>query len=183
MLKKWKKLSSEYIIKHKYFNARKDVCELPDGRKVDPYFVMEIPLSVCALAITADDKVIMIKQYRHAVNDILLEIPGGFVDEGEDMPTAVKRELMEETGYAFEEVMELGKVFSNPGILSMDTYLFVATGGKKVADQSFDPNEDIEMEFVSLDEVITMLKENKIPQALHSTCIFYALSKLGKLQY
>ena len=61
----WKKISSEYISKHQYFTARKDVCEMPDGTIVPEYFVVELPTSVCALAITEDDKVVMIKQYRH----------------------------------------------------------------------------------------------------------------------
>jgi ADP-ribose pyrophosphatase len=180
---KWKLLSSEPIVKYKYFTAREDTCEMPSGKVVDKYFVVEIPLSVTALAITEDGKAIILKQYRHAVGEVLLEIPGGFVDGNEDLEIAIRRELKEETGFEFKDVVPLGKVYSNPGVLNKFTYLYLATGGRKTGEQNFDPNEDIKLEFVTVDELVSLIRENKIPQALHSCCIFYALEKLGKLSY
>ena len=58
---RWKTLSSEYISNHQYFTARKDVCQMPDGTVVDPYFVVELPHSVCAMAITENKEVILVK--------------------------------------------------------------------------------------------------------------------------
>ncbi|HMX81466.1 MAG TPA: NUDIX hydrolase, partial [Ferruginibacter sp.] len=69
----WKTLSSQYISQHVYFTARRDICEMPDGTIVDPYFVVELPTSVCALAITDDNQAILVKQYRHPVSETLLE--------------------------------------------------------------------------------------------------------------
>jgi 8-oxo-dGTP pyrophosphatase MutT (NUDIX family) len=94
----WKTLSSEYISKHPYFTARKDVCEMPDGTVVDAYYVVELPASVCALAITEEGKVLMAKQYRHPIGESIVELPGGFVDKGEEPSVAIERELLEETG-------------------------------------------------------------------------------------
>jgi ADP-ribose pyrophosphatase len=175
----WKTIATEYISKHIYFNARKDTCQKPDGQIVDPYFVVEMPKSVCAVAITADDKVILVKQYRHPVGKVLIELPGGFIDEGEDELQAIERELLEETGFKFDTITYLAQTAANPGVLNNYTNLYLATGGQKISEQQLDANEDIEMMFVPIDEVKKMLLRNEFDQAMHTVCLFYAFDKLG----
>jgi ADP-ribose pyrophosphatase len=174
----WKTLSSEYLSKHPYFTARKDVCEMPDGKIVGAYYVVELPVSVCALAITEEGKVLLIRQYRHPIAETIIELPGGFIDEGEDPFKAIGRELLEETGHEFSLIEYLGKVAANPGVLSGYTYLYLAQGGKKIASQSLDHNEEIELLLAPLEEVHEMLSKNEIVQALHVSCLFYAFQKL-----
>lgn len=176
----FKTFSKEYISRHPYFTARKDGYETPAGKIVDPYFVVELPVSVCALAITENNEVILVEQYRHPIGQSILEIPGGFIDGGEDPQQAIARELLEETGYSFDEYILLGKTAANPGVLNNFTYLFLATGGKKTAEQALDANEEITIHFTPLEEVRKMLKENKISQAMHALCMFYAFEYLGK---
>lgn len=179
---KWDTLSSEYISDHIYFTARKDRCRRQDGVIVDPYFVVELPTSATAMAITAEGKVLMTRQYRHPIGQVLLETPGGFIDPGEDFATGMRRELMEETGFSFPHVEYLGRVAANPGVLSGFTELFLATGGVKTGVQHLDHNEEIEIVQLPVEEVMRMVLSNEIVQSLHVNCILYALLKLGWLQ-
>jgi ADP-ribose pyrophosphatase len=174
----WKTLDVAYISRHIYFTARQDRCERPDGTIVDPYFVVELPTSVCAVALTKDGQVVLTRQYRHPIQEVILELPGGFVDEGEVPETAIGRELLEETGYRFDSYRYLGKIAANPGVLDNYTHLFLATGGEKITGQQLDANEDIEIVLLSLQEVKDRLYRNEFVQALHTTCLFYALLHL-----
>jgi len=153
---------------------------MPDGKIVEAYYVVEIPESVCAMAITEKGEVILVKQYRHPVSEVLTELPGGFIDKGEDPQTAIERELLEETGYEFSQVNLVGKVAGNPGVLSGYTHLFLASGGRKVASQSLDANEQIDLLLTPVEEVRAMLQRNEFPQALHVSCLLYAFQKLDE---
>jgi ADP-ribose pyrophosphatase len=176
----WKVLSSTHISEHPYFTARRDRCERPDGTVVDPYFVVELPASATALALTEEGQVVLVKQYRHPIGETLLETPGGFIDEHEDFSMGMQRELLEETGYAFSEVQYLGKIAANPGVLNNFTHLFLATGGKKIAAQQLDHNEDIQVVLMTIEELKQALYRFEIKQSLHANCIFYALLALEK---
>ena len=89
----WSIQSSEYIVQHHYFTARKDICKMPDGFIVDPYFVVELPASACAFPLTALCEAIMINQYRHLIGKVIREMSGGIVIKGEDASGAMNIEL------------------------------------------------------------------------------------------
>jgi ADP-ribose pyrophosphatase len=134
------------------------------------------------VAITEDNQVVLVKQYRHALGEVCIETPGGCVDVTDaNYDEAVKRELLEETGYAFDEVHYLGRTSPNPSTNNNLMHLYLLRGGKKVQEQELDHNEEIEVITVSLDELKAMVERNEIVQAMHVTCIFYALNKLEKL--
>lgn len=181
---KWKKLSSEYLCKETWFTARKDRCMRADGKIIDPYYVFEFPEWVTAMAVTQDEKILMVKQYRHALDAVSIELPGGCVDKiDRSFEDAIRRELLEETGYAFETVCALGQISANPSTNSNWMHMFVATGGKKIQEQNLDENEEIEVLQIGFEELFRLLNEKRIVQAMHVTTIFYALRYLNKLNF
>ncbi|UAY57396.1 NUDIX hydrolase [Arachidicoccus terrestris] len=179
---KWKTLDSTYLFKENWFTVRKDKCQRADGKIIDPYYVFEFPEWVTALAVTADNKVLMVRQYRHALGEVGLELPGGCVDDtDENYEDAIRRELLEETGYAFESAHYLGKISANPSTNSNLMHMFVATGGQKIKDQDLDDNEQIDVLTLSFEELNTLIEEKRIAQAMHISTILYGLRYLGKL--
>ena len=181
---KWKILSSEYLFNDLWFKVRKDICETNEGKIINPYYVYEFPEWATAFALTEDNKVIMVRQYRHPVGKVIIELPGGCVDDTDkDLQTAIARELLEETGYSFTSYESLGKISPNPSTNTNWMHMFLAKGGKKVSEQKLDHNEEIIVELYSLEELKSLVRKNEIVQAMHVTCILYALEKLGQLSY
>jgi ADP-ribose pyrophosphatase len=180
---KWKILSSEYLFRDLWFKVRKDVCETPQGKIVDPYYVYEFPEWVTAVPVTEDGKIIMVRQYRHAIGEVCIEFPGGCVDATDpDFETAIKRELLEETGYSFSSYKSLGITSANPSTNNNLMHMFLATGGRKIAEQSLDHNEEIEIDLLTFEEVKQLLRQNKILQSMHVTCFIHAMIELGELK-
>lgn len=180
---KWKVVKSEKLFSAPWLNVRKDVCELPDGRKHSDYYILEYPDWATAFAMTEDGKVVMVRQYRHGLGVISTELPGGVIDAGETPEQAIARELKEETGYVFESIEELGKVSPNPATSTNYMHMFLARGGKKITEQNLDATEDVEVLVLTVEAFKQMLRENKIVQSLHVTTAFYALERLGMMSY
>ena len=179
---KWRVISSEYLFNDLWFKVRKDICETPGGKIIDPYYVYEFPTWVAAVPVTEDGKIIMVLQYRHALGEVCLEVPGGCVDDTDkDFQQAIARELLEETGYSFTSYDYLGKISANPSTNNNLLHMFLAKGGKKVSEQQLDGNEEIEVDLFTVEQVKQLIKENKIIQSMHVTCIMYAFEKMGEL--
>ncbi|MFY7965188.1 MAG: NUDIX hydrolase [Chitinophagaceae bacterium] len=180
----WKKVDSKYIIKDTWATVRADVCLRQDGKIIEPYYVYEFPDWVTAFAITNEGKVIVERQFRYALGQTHFEMPGGCVDESDaTLQDAIARELIEETGYAFENYEFLGSSSANPSTNANLMHFYLATGGKKIAEQNFDEGEDIEVYLMSIEEVIELVKTDKIIQAMHQELIMKALLRLGRMKY
>lgn len=178
-MEKWKLLSSEYICKEPWATLRKDTCELPDGRINDHYYVLEYPDWVNMVGITEQNELLVIKQYRHGAGMLSLEIPAGTMEPGENPVDAAIREMLEETGYAFDHIEEIATLYANPATSGNVTYTYLMTGGRKVQEQALDDHEEIDVYLVPLPEAKKMLLDNKFSQALHSSALFYTFNKLG----
>jgi ADP-ribose pyrophosphatase len=178
---KWEKLASRYLVQEKWATLRVDTCKLQTGVIKDDYYVLEYPNWVNAIALTKENKIILVRQYRHAADIISLEVPGGVIDGEESPEFAVRRELLEETGYAFEKAELIATLYPNPATSTNTTFTYLLTGGVKTHDQHLDEHEILNVEEYSIDEVKQLLKDNKIDQALHSAALFYGLLKLGVL--
>lgn len=159
---------------------RADTCRLPDGRILSPYYVLEYSDWVHVVAITPAQEVVLIQQYRHGRQEVILEIPGGVMEKNERSAlAAAKRELLEETGYASDEFQFLGTVDPNPASHTNTNHLFLATNARPVAAQNLDENEDIEVVLTPLDEILDLLRQGVFRQTLNVSALFFALDRLG----
>lgn len=178
-MKPWALLDSKYIIQRPWATLRCDKLKLPNGYVKEEYYVLEYPTWVNMVAFTEEDEIILIRQYRHGAEEILMEIPAGTVEPGEKPEEAARREILEETGYVFESIEEICSLYANPATSGNVSHTFLLKGGKKVQDQDLDDSEDIEALTFSINDVKQLLFENKIKQSLHSSALFYSFLSLG----
>jgi 8-oxo-dGTP pyrophosphatase MutT (NUDIX family) len=179
----WKVLSTKYVYENKWFHARADSCELPDGRIIDPYFVVEIPDFCNMVVVTEDERIVLVKQYRYPVDQITYELPGGIIEKGEDPLHAASREMQEETGYTSEDITYLFKAAANPALNSNTALFYLAKGARKTTSQNFDPFEDLDVVSFSKEELKALLRENKLQHGVQLGAIYEAMIRLGWLKY
>ena len=175
----WKTLKSELVFNHRWYQLRRDHVALPDGQELDDYFVSVRANVVLVFALTEDHHVVLVRQYKHGIGKILIELPGGVVDEGEKTPLeAAKRELLEETGYTSDEVEQLLEVSDNPTKDTNTIYFFLARNARLVATQELDATENIEVLTVPLDHIEPMILSGQIQVAGSVALCLLALWKL-----
>lgn len=156
---------------------------MPNGNIIPAFYVNEYPDWVNVFGLTADGKAVMVQQYRHGIETIETELPGGVIEEGELPEEGARREVLEETGYLFKAYHYLGKVSANPSTTNNFAHFYLATGGEKVAEPDLDHSEEIDVLLLTVDEVKGLVRENKIMQSLHVNCIMYALLRLKEMKF
>jgi 8-oxo-dGTP pyrophosphatase MutT (NUDIX family) len=162
----WKRISSKEIADCRVFKVREDLCERTSDAKKATFFVLENPDWVNIIAITTDKKIVLIEQFRYGTEEIILEIPGGMIDENEAAETAARRELLEETGYSSGEFILLGKSHPNPAIQNNTLYHFLALDCEKTCEPAFDEHESVSTKLVSLPEIKKLILDEKITHSL-----------------
>ncbi len=175
-LKPWKVLESTYLRPR----FRVDKCELPSGYILDAN-IMEFRTWANILALTKDREAVLVKQYRHGVQDFLLELPGGIIEDGEAPLAGIQRELLEETGYSSPHVVEAGWLFPNPALQTNKVHAFIALDAELTSAQSLDDGEEIEVHLVPLEELKSLAANGKFQHALHVAVLFQALAYLDKI--
>jgi 8-oxo-dGTP pyrophosphatase MutT (NUDIX family) len=176
MIKPWKILETSYL----HPNIRVDQCKLSNGHILDCH-LLEYADEILIFALTKKREVVLIRQYRHGVQDAILELPGGSVDDGETALQAAKRELMEETGYASRRFIEVGRASPNPTIYTNKIYSFLALNAELTGHQNANDVESIEVCLTPLDNVITMAKSGTLIHSLNISTLFYVLGYLNRI--
>ncbi len=149
---------------------------------IDPFYVLEYPDWVNIVALTDDDEIVLVRQYRHAVGRELLEIPGGVIDRADASPeAAARRELLEETGFTADRWQQVSELSANPASHTNSTFCFLATGARRVAAPTLDAGEAIEWSVLPIAEVVRRARGGELLQALHVAGLFLALSAAGRL--
>lgn len=163
-MQKWQLLERTDISPSKWFPLYKDIIKLPNGTVVDDYYTSPLPDVVMILPITVRKNIVLVKQYKHAVGEIMLEIPGGFQQEGKNLKQSALAELEEETGIRTTEnnLTLLGKTSTNPTKTSNITYCYLAEDLEFNSKQKLDVTEEIEIIEVAPQEVLEMVKKGEI---------------------
>ena len=157
-IEKWKELSREIVFQKYSRKIEKVMYKMPNGKENDFYLKKEGP-ATGILALTKDQRVILVKQFRPGPNEILNELPGGYVGKSETLEKAAERELLEETGYKGDTKL-VATVF-DCAYSTMNRYCVVVTDCKKVAEQKLDKNEFAEVVLMPLSEFRELLKSGK----------------------
>lgn len=158
-IKKWKEISRELVFQKYSRKVEKVIFKLPDGKETDFYIKKEGP-AAGVLALTKDKKVILVKQYRPGPGEVLLELPGGYIDLDEKPEVAMERELLEETGYKGN--VQLVTTCLDDAYSTMNRYCFVATDCEKIADPKTGNHEFVELKLLSLNRFRELLRSGKM---------------------
>lgn len=162
----WEVLESEYLIRRPWLTARRDTVKLPTGVVMPEYYVLEYPDWVNVIAITEDEKFVMVRQYRHGLGETRYELCAGVCEEGEDPMIAAQRELYEETGYTGGSWSRLMTLSANASTMNNLTHCFLATGVQHTSEPHTEATEDLVVQLMSRKQVMALLRSNQIRQAL-----------------
>lgn len=165
-MKTWRRIGSERLQRCGIFDLDRVRFAPSDGAAPQSFWTIEAPDWINVIALTSDDEVLLVRQYRFGIQDTTLEIPGGMCDPGESAQQAAARELQEETGFAGREIVELGWVYPNPAVQTNRCYSFLARDVERFGEPSPDPTESFELIRVKLDEIPRLIREREITHAL-----------------
>ena len=158
-----KQIETKTVYKGLIVNIRSDVAEMQNGKRV-PREIVEHPGGVGIIPVTGDNKVLMVRQYRYPMEEELLEIPAGKLDEGEAPIDCAVRELSEETGYTAGTIVDMGAIYPSPGFCKETLYLYLALDLRS-GDRHPDEDEFLSVEAVDIDELIELIMRNEMPDA------------------
>jgi ADP-ribose pyrophosphatase len=183
MIRNWKVLGRELIQDYKIFQIEKKRVRSPRTGRDSEVQVIQFPHWVLILALAGNEKVVMVRQYRHGIERVCLELPGGLVDPADDSPAlSAKRELLEETGYRADEIVLIGECFPQPAILSNKCFFYLARNVSEVQAQYLDPGEDIEIIKVPLKEIPAKIESKEIDHGMVLLAFFFLWNHLGQGQ-
>ncbi|MCG7333929.1 NUDIX hydrolase [Sporosarcina sp. ACRSM] len=175
-----KTLAGETIYEGKIITLRLEEVELPDGKTAKRELIKH-PGAVSIIPITKEGKLVLVEQYRKALERSLIEIPAGKIDPGEAPEVTAVRELEEETGYGAKEFTYLQSFATSPGFADEVIHLYVAQGLYKVENPAAgDEDEFIGLLEVTIEEAEEMVASGKIFDAKTAFAVLYAKNLLNK---
>lgn len=179
----WKILGSEVVIDTPHLRLRRDRIETPRGDVIDNYHVRETRGFVVVFALTRADEVVLVRQYKHGIGTVVVELPAGAIEPGETPAEAAVRELAEETGYGVEGSLEFVSSFISDATNSNGRFwLFFGRAAALRQKPRFDATEDIEVELVPRSRILSMLHDGTIEVGSQVAAIYTMLDRLARTE-
>lgn len=177
---RWRKLDSRTVASTRIFDVESVDFQHPDHAEPRDFFVINAPDWVNVVALTPQEELVLVRQFRFGTNDLSLETPGGVVDAGEDPLVTGVRELREETGFVGTSARVLAVVHPNPAIQSNRCHIVFIEGAEQSAALAWDPNEEFEILVVPVAEALARAQRGEITHALALNALFYFLPEWEK---
>jgi 8-oxo-dGTP pyrophosphatase MutT (NUDIX family) len=174
MIRHWEILNRKTLHDFKLMQIEgKEVLSPRTGKSMN-VMAIHFPAWVVVLALTAEQEVIMVNQYRHGTEAVHLELPGGLVDPDEPSPLqAAQRELLEETGYGSRDFRLMGECFPQPAILSNKCHFYLARDAEFQQAPALDEGEDLEVVKILVDDIPLRIQSNSIDNGMSLLAFYY----------
>jgi ADP-ribose pyrophosphatase len=175
-IKPWQLIGSKPAGDFRIFTIRSDKKISPRTRKEHEFYVLDCVDWVNVLAVTPDDELVMVEQFRHGTNTVELELPGGMMDRDDQSPVVTGlRELQEETGYSgnADSAKVIGKISPNPAIMSNTAHTVLVENCACQHDTMFDTGEDLVTRLVPISELADLVYQGKIRHSLIVVAIYH----------
>lgn len=171
--------ASEVVLETPIFTVRRDLAEHPRSGRRGHYVVLDQPDWVNVVALTPEEDVVLIRQWRHGTRRVELEIPAGLIDAGETPLQAAARELREETGYEAASLELIGSVAPNPAFQANTCYTVLARGCVELGAQELDAGEDIAVLRMSPKQLREAVGAGQLRNAMVICALFWWLESRG----
>ncbi|MDO9500889.1 NUDIX hydrolase [Falsiroseomonas sp.] len=176
----WTTTHSEILLEDRWIRLRADRLRTQQGVEIAPWYVLDYPDWCVVVALTEDQRLVLVRQWRHGAQSWSLELPGGVIDRADRDPVAAaQRELQEETGYGGGEWRYLYAGHANPALQTNRLHVVLATGLRPVATATPEPTELISIEHLSVAEALEGLSRGLIGQSMHVGAICVGLAAAG----
>lgn len=171
---KWTVLSDRKLVERPWLILHEQRVRLPNGHEIEEFHLIEGPSWAAVVALTEDDRVVLVRQYRHGVATTSLEVPAGVIDPGESALAAAQRELLEETGYVADDWYPLAVFNTEPSRHTTRAHLFVATAARAVAPPRLDPSEELDLRLTAAQGLGGLIDAGEIAHGVHVAAILLA---------
>ena len=169
----WRRISSKTIAESPVFTVKENQFVRNGDNKPVPFYSVDVPDWVNIIALTENDELVLIEQFRQGIEAMVLELPSGIVDEGEGPEAAARRELLEETGYEANEWILLAKSQPNPAFHNNFIHHYLARGARWVREPELDENESVTTMLKSLNDSIRLVDDGTMAQSMVVAAFYY----------
>jgi 8-oxo-dGTP pyrophosphatase MutT (NUDIX family) len=183
-IRPWRRTGSRTVHRDRWVHLRAEAWVTGEGKVLDPWYMLDWPDLVHVVALTPDDRMVLVRQFRPGAEATVLELPGGMVEAHEADPVAAgRREFTEETGYAAEGFRLVSTLRHDPAHAGNRLHVVLAEGAVPAAAQQLDHGEEIAVECLPVSEVVAGLGAGLIGNAGHVGPILLALRAAGRLGF